>query len=126
MQTLFLLAVAVLLPTAAGYSVVGARRLLAWYEASRPPTPKARPIEKVSRDLRRLHDQLEQIENAPPDMPAKNHRCQATRAAYLDILIAACEQLEIAAPAGRPVPDTEIYRVEVELRCAGLDVRSIA
>jgi hypothetical protein len=49
----------------------------------------------------------------------------AVRAAYLDLLGAACQQLQVRPPAGRPVPRTEIYRVESELRRAGLDVRPV-
>lgn len=123
--TIALLALGLLMPTAVGYCFVATGKLYGRYQASRPALPSSRPIEVVWRDLRRLHDQLEDIENAPSDMPAKNARCRATRAAYLDALTSACDQLEIPAPAGRPVPDTEIYRVEVELRRSGLDVRPV-
>lgn len=125
METVILLVVAVLLPTAAGFTFVGARRLHAAYTARRPPLPATQPIERISADLRRLHDLLDATENAPSDIPAKNHRCRATRAAYLDALTAACTQLQVRGPEGRPVSRAEIYRVEADLRRLGLDVRAV-
>jgi hypothetical protein len=124
-ETVALLLVAVLLPTAAGYSYLGARRLHAAYVARRAPLPAAQPIDRIRADLRRLHDLLDETENAPSGIPAKNQRCQATRAAYLDALTAACQQLQVPVPAGRPVPRAEIYRVEADLRRLGLDVRPV-
>ncbi len=121
-----MLLLAVAMPTGLGYAVVGARRLYAAREAARDPWPSGRPVERISSDVRRLHVQLDEIENAPDDLPAKNHRCRATRAAYIDALSAACRQLEIVAPTGWPVTDSEIYRVEAELRRCGLDVRPVA
>lgn len=120
-----LLIVAVLLPTAVGCVWIGGRRVVAYWDRRRP-APPAPPLERLQADLRRLHELLDAIENAPSDLPAKYRRCQATRAAYLDALAAACERLEVPAPAGRPVPQTEIYRVEAELRRRGLDVRPAA
>jgi hypothetical protein len=119
------LALAVLMPTAAGYLVVALRRLRARLAARRPAAPTDRPIERISADLRRLHDLLDATENASR-LTAKNLRCQATRAAYVDALSAACRQLQVDPPAGQPVPRTEIYRVEAELRRAGVDVRRVA
>jgi hypothetical protein len=124
-STVVYLVVAVLMPTAAGYTVVVARRLQARREAHRPPTPTTQPVERIRADLRRLHDLLDATENSP-DLPAKNLRCQATRAAYIDALSAACQQFQVAPPSGRPVARAEIYRVEAELRRLGLDVRSVA
>jgi hypothetical protein len=124
-ETVLLLLVAVLMPTAIGYGVVGARRLHAARAARRPPLPYAQPLERVREDLRRLHDLVDQTENAPSDLPAKYRRCQAARAAYLDALTAACRQLEVPLPAGRPVPRAEVYRVESDLRRHGVDVRSV-
>lgn len=120
-----MLLVAVLMPTAAGYGYVGVRRLYARYEASRPALSASRPIEAIRADLRRLHDLLDETENAPSDIPAKNMRCRATRAAYVDALTAACTQLQVPLPTGKPVPRAEIYRVEADLRRLGLDVRPV-
>lgn len=118
------LIVAALLPLAFGYAVVGARRLQARRDARRPPAATTRPVESIWADLRRLHDLLDATENAT-ELPAKGQRCQATRAAYVDALAAACRQLEVAPPAGRPVARAEIYRVEADLRRLGLDVRPV-
>jgi hypothetical protein len=118
------LAVALVLPTAAGYSVVlGRRALRSVTERRRAAVVTAPPIERLGADLRRLHAQLDATENAP-DLPGKHLRCAATRAAYLDALGAACRRLDIPPPAGRPVPRAEIYRAEAALRRAGLDVRA--
>lgn len=125
METVALLLVAVLLPTATGYAVVAARRLHNAYAIRRAPAAEARSFEQTRADLRRLHDLLDETENAPSDLPAKNQRCQATRAAYLDALSAACTHLQVPPPAGRPVPRSEIYRVEADLRRLGLDVRPV-
>ena len=125
MGTLALLLLVVVMPTAAGYCYLASRAIVRRIQAARPALPAGRPIEVIRRDLRRLRVQLADIENAPADIPAKNARCRATRAAYLDALTAACVQLEIPQPAGRPVPDVEIYRAEVELRRCGLDVRPV-
>lgn len=122
------LAMAILLPTAAGYSLVAvravARAIGRWRYAHRPELVDV-PIERLGADLRRLHDQLDATENAS-DLPAKQLRTSALRAAYVDALDAACRELDVApaapAPAGR-VARTEIYRVEAALRARGLDVR---
>ncbi len=119
------LVIAVLLPTAAGYLVVGAGRLQARREVRRPAAPTTQSIEHLRDDLRRLHDLLDVTENAS-GLRAKNLRCQATRAAYVDVLTAACRQLHVTPPAGRPATRAEIYRVEAELRELGLDVRRVA
>lgn len=116
-----LLLVAVLLPTIVVGSYVAARRLYATFQSRRPPLPDP-PIQRIHADLRRLHDMLDETENSA-DLPAKNLRCRATRAAYVDALSVACRQLEVRLPTGQPVPRAEIYRVEAELRLRGVDVR---
>jgi hypothetical protein len=123
-ETFGLLVVAALLPTAAGYGYLGVRRLYRAYAARRSSLPAGPPIERIHADLRRLHDLLDRTENAS-DIPAKNLRCQATRAAYLDALNAACRQLQVPVPTGHPVPRAEIYRAEADLRRLGLDVRPV-
>ncbi len=122
--TAALLALAVVLPTAAGYAVVGMRRVMGWRAARRPALPAA-SLDRLGADLRRLHAQLDAVEFAPA-VPAKRLRRDALRAAYLDALTTACSCLGVAPPApsgaGR-VSQAEIYRVESDLRGRGLDVR---
>jgi hypothetical protein len=58
----------------------------------------------------------------------KAARVRALRAAYLDVLFATCERLEVSppTPAGSTaVPLAEIYRAEAALRGRGLDVRRL-
>lgn len=124
-DTVLLLLVAVLMPTAAGYTWLVTRWLHATYQSHRSPSPSGTPIERIRADLCRLHRQLDEVENAPADFPAKNQRCLATRAAYLDALGDACSRLQVSAPSGRPVSRAEIYRAEADLRRAGLDVRPV-
>lgn len=124
MDTAWLLLIAMLLPTAVGGAWVGARGLYrAWERRGRPALSAPQPIERIAADLRRLHRLLDATENSV-NLPKKFQRCQATRAAYVDALSAACRQLQVPLPAGRPVPQTEIYRVEADLRNRGLDVRA--
>jgi hypothetical protein len=121
---LALLIVAFMLPTGLGYVFIGVRRLARTHAARRPPLPDTMPIERLHADLRRLHDLLNATENAN-GITAKAFHCKATRAAYLDVLAKACRQLEVEPPTGHPVPESEIYRAESDLRRLGLDVRSV-
>ena len=122
-DALLWLLVALLLPTGSGAVwVIGRRIAKRLGERGRGPVV-APPIERVAADLRRLHEQLAAAEN-DRQLPAKQLRCRAIRAAYLDTLATACRQLDVAPPSGRPVPRAEIYRVEAQLRQLGLDVRS--
>ena len=78
-------------------------------------------------DLSRLRSDLEAMETRS-DLPAKNLRLRALKAAYVDALGTACQRLGVSPPAGaaiRPerVRQSEIYRVEAALRERGLDVR---
>ena len=123
-------AAAIVLPVAAVYSLIGAGRLLKWIseQQSRPPVPE--PIEKVRANLVRLRAQLEATETRS-DLPAKNLRLRALRAAYVDALIDACKRLDVTPPAGarehrEKVPQSDIYRMEAALRERGLDVRETA
>lgn len=119
------LVLAVALLIGSGYAVVAANRL---YERmshrGRRGAAEPEPIEQLKARLRRLHDLVDATEAAPSDLPAKNLRCRATRAAYVDVLSVACERFQIAPPAGQPVPWPEIFRVESDLRRHGVDVRS--
>jgi hypothetical protein len=120
---LIALLVACLIPTGVGYAWVFGKRAVARV-AERGVAPAPRPLDTVTRDLRRLHELLDRTENAS-DLPAKNQRCVATRAAYLDALSAACGRFDVTPPSGSPVSRAEIYRVEADLRRAGVDVRPI-
>jgi hypothetical protein len=95
----------------------------------RRPMATVEPIECLAADLRRLHTRLEDTENRP-DGAGKGLKLRAIRAAYVDALATACQQLEVSpAPRGRRsdlVPQWEVYRVEAALRQRGLDVRERA
>jgi len=126
----FQLLVATALPIAAIYSLIGGGRLVRWIseQGSRPLPPE--PVGKIQADLSRLRCELEAMETRS-DLPAKNLRVRALRAAYVDALGAACQRFDISPPAGdaaRPerVRQSEIYRVEAALRQRGLDVREPA
>ena len=123
-------AVAVALPIAAVYAVIGGGRLLQWLsdQQSRPDSPE--PIEQLRANLVRLRAQLEDMETRS-DQPAKNLRVRALRPAYVDRLLEACQRLEVSPPAGaraRPesVRQSDIYRMEAALLECGLDVREPA
>lgn len=124
MGTVLELAVAIALPTAIGYALVLITRSRGWLAARRPPSPE-HPIERLGSDLRRLHDQVDVVENAV-GLPGKNVRRTAVRAAYVDALSCACRQLGVPPPVAadnHAMPITEIYRAEAALRSRGLDVR---
>ena len=121
---------AVALPIAAVYAVIGGGRLLNWLsdQQSQPHSPE--PIEQLRANLVRLRAQLEDMETRS-DQPAKNLRVRALRAAYVDKLLDACQRLDVSPPAGagaRPesVRQSDIYRMEAALLERGLDVREQA
>ena len=91
--------------------------------------PSSRPIELLSADLRRLHNRLETTEN-DPESSGKGLKLRAIRRAYVDCLCAAGQELEVSAlPRIEPrelVPQSEVYRLESELRRRGLEVREPA
>jgi hypothetical protein len=130
------LAVAIALPIAAVYFVIGGGRLLRWFSDSWIPERRARgaapePVDRLSANLVRLRSQLEAMETRT-DLPAKNLRLQALRAAYVDALSDACQRLDVSPPTGAAsaragtIRQAEIYRVEAALRQRGLDVRETA
>ena len=130
------LLVAIALPIAAVYSLIGGGRLARWVSDSWIPERRSRdatpePVEVLEANLVRLRSQLEAMETRT-DLPAKNLRLRALRAAYVDALNDACQRLEVTPPtgaaSGRPgdVRQAEIYRVEAALRQRGLDVREKA
>lgn len=121
----------VLLPTAVGYALIALVRGGRWSSERwharryRLEVP-AEPIERLAGRLRRLRAQLDETETRY-DVPAKNVRLTALRGAYIDVLSAACERLDVPPPPGGDrVPLAEIYRVEAALRERGLDVRQPA
>ncbi len=127
----FEFALAIALPIAAVYAVVGGGRLLRWmseHPAARPAPPV--PLHQVRANLVRLRADLEATENRT-DLVAKNTRLRAVRAAYVDALYDACLRLEASPPpdaAGRQasVRRSDIYRLESALRERGIDVRETA
>jgi hypothetical protein len=126
----FQLLVAIALPIAAIYSLIGGGRLVNWIAEQHTRAPAPQPIERVRANLVRLRAQLEAMETRS-DLPAKNLRLRALRAAYVDALCDACQRLDVSPPAGSPahpesVPQSDIYRVEAALRERGLDVRETA
>lgn len=123
-----------LCPTALGGAVLGGIRLSRALAAHRSPAPvpgwsapmPGQPVEWLGANLCRLHAKLEAAENETGFTLFKAARVRALRAAYLDVLFATCERLEVSPPApssSTAVPLTEIYRAEAALRGRGLDVR---
>ena len=120
-------ALAIALPIAAVYSVIGGGRLLKRISAHRAHAPAHEPIQRVRANLVRLRAELEATENCT-DLVAKNMRLRAVRAAYVDVLYDACRRLEISPLPGaqaRPesIRQSDIYRLETALRERGIDVR---
>jgi hypothetical protein len=117
----------IMLPTVAGFALIGAWRVAGWLGEVRS---KARfkalppePIDRLEADLRRLRAELEETETRS-GLTAKHHRVQALRGAYADTLAAACRRLDVSPPRGGDrAPQAEIYRVEAALRQRGVEVR---
>ena len=126
----FQLLTAIALPIAAVYSLIGGGRLVKWIVEQQTRAPAPVPIERVRADLVRLRAQLEAMETRT-DLPAKNLRLRALRAAYVDALCDACQRLDVSPPDGaqahpESVRQSDIYRMEAALRERGLDVRETA
>jgi len=126
----FQLLVAIALPIAAIYSLIGGGRLVNWIAEQQTRAPAPVPIGRVRANLVRLRAQLEAMETRS-DLPAKNLRLRALRAAYVDALCAACQRLDVSPPPSaqahpESVPQSDIYRMEAALRQRGLDVRETA
>jgi hypothetical protein len=125
------LVIVVLIPTAVGYAVIAVLRggrwsVERWHARRYRTTAPVEPIERLASRLRRLRAQLDATETQA-GLPAKNVRLKALRGAYVDVLSAACERLDVPPPPGGDrAPLTEIYRVEAALRQRGLDVRQAA
>jgi len=126
----FQLLVAIALPIAAVYSLIGGGRLVNWISDQQTRAPAPQPIERVRANLVRLRAQLEAMETRS-DLPAKNLRLRALRTAYVDALNDACQRLDVSPPDGsrahpENVRQSDIYRMEAALRERGLDVREPA
>jgi hypothetical protein len=123
--------IVILLPTAAGYAIIAGFRGAYWsserWRVRRQQSEAAaEPIERIEARLCRLRAELDATETRT-GVPAKNLRLKALRGAYVDVLSAACERLDVPPPPGGDrAPLTEIYRVEAALRQRGLDVRQVA
>ena len=126
MNGLGLFALAVLLPTITGYAaVLGVRGWRRVTDARRRPPP-AEPLDRLAARLRRLRAELEAVENTPRGA-ARQHKLRAIRGAYLDVLRAACDRLEVTPPPGGDrARQADIYRAEAGLRQRGLEVQAPA
>lgn len=127
MSPIWLLLLACLLPTAAGYLLIAVLRggLLLTERAGRRRTaaPEPEPAGRLAARLQRLRAELEAAE-ARPGAGARHHHLTVLRGAYLDNLREACARLGVTPPAGGDrAAQAEIYRVEAALRARGLDVR---
>jgi hypothetical protein len=124
--TIVLLAVAIMLPTAAGYFLIGVLRGGRGLAERRRQAPPPESADQLAARLRRLRSALEAAE-ATPGLTAKGHKVAALRGAYLDTLREACARLDVTPPAdGDRARQADIYRTEAELRARGLDVREPA
>jgi hypothetical protein len=119
--------IVLLLPTAVGGAIIVGLRGMRW-SSERWQTrryqlePQGESIERLGASLRRLRAELDAIE-IRSDLPAKSVRLRAVRGAYVDVLSAACERLEVRPPrGGERAPWGEINRAEAALRQGGLDV----
>lgn len=126
-------ALAIALPIAAFYAVVGGGRLLSWMSEHRisrhrAHAPAPEPLLRVRANLVRLRAEVESTETRD-DLLAKNMRLRAVRAAYVDSLYDACRRLDISPlPGARAgsIRQSDIYQLETALRARGLDVREAA
>ena len=121
----FEFALAIALPIAAVYAVIGSGRLLNWISDRQVHAPAPEPIQRVRANLVKLRAEVESTETRN-DLLAKNMRLRAVRAAYVDALYDACGRLGTSPlPGARPgnVRQSDIYRLETALRARGLDVR---
>ena len=123
MSPLAELAIAVLLPTAAGCAILCLIRVSRRIAQRRYQPAPPEPLERLAARLQRLRAQLEATD-AAQGLTAKKHRVTAARGAYLETLSAACRRLDVRPPAeGDRAALADIYRVEAALRERGVDVR---
>jgi hypothetical protein len=118
-----LLALALALPTLAGYFLLGAVRGGGRLARRRARDPEPEPPDLLEARLRRLRADLEATESRP-GLTAKGHRLAAVRGAYLDTLREACDRAGVPPPPGGDrARQADIYRAEAALRGRGIDVR---
>jgi hypothetical protein len=122
-----------LIPTLVGAALIGGVRL--WGRARRWLIDRRAvaagapvPLERLAADLRRLHRQVAQVEDAADMKPGRGVRVKALRTAYGDSLLAACRALDVPDPPTEVsrLSLPEVYRLEAALRERGLDVRPTA
>lgn len=124
MTWLGLFALAVLLPTVAGYAAVLGVRAWKRVSESRRQPPPPEPIGRLTSRLRRLRSELESTENTPRG-PARQHKLRAIRGAYLDVLATACDRVGVPPPPGGDrARQADIYRAEAALRQRGIEVQA--
>jgi hypothetical protein len=126
-------ALILLIPTLVGAALIGGVRLYGavsrWVRNRRAVAAGAPvPLERLAADLRRLHSQVAQVEDAADMTPGRGVRLRALRTAYADSLLTACRALDVPAPPTRAggLTTAEIFRLEAALRDRGLDVRPSA
>ena len=126
MLTLLAWVAVILLPTAAGYFIVGAVHGGTWLSQARLRPVAPPPADRLVPQLRRLRAELETVE-ASPRAVAKSHHVRALRGAYLDAGGPAGPRPRgPPPPGGARAPPRAIYRTEADLRACGLDVRTPA
>jgi len=85
--------------TAVGWAVQGGVRLYRAFGERRSSAPMpGQPIEQLGADACRLRARLEAAENEMRFTQYKAARVFALRGAYLDVLSATCERLEVRRP----------------------------
>jgi len=123
---IWLLILAALLPTAAGYAIIASVRTSRRLAESRYRPPPPESADRLTASLRRLRTQLEATESAA-GLTAKGHRVRAVRGAYLDALGEACARVGVSPPPGGDrARQADIYQAEAALRERGIDVRQPA
>lgn len=76
--------------------------------------PYARPLERLTGDLRRLERDYRRIESS--DAPMRARRLQAVRMAYDDTLATCCRAVGVPVVATRPL--SALHRLETEAALA--------
>jgi hypothetical protein len=126
MSTVAWVVLALLLPTAAMFVLIGVVRGGRGLAELRRKAPLPEPADDLQARLRRLRAQLEATEAAPGGT-AKNHHVAAVRGAYLDTLRDACARLGVPPPPGGDRPrQAASSRAAPAVRARGSHVREPA